>query len=249
MPDAFDMFNLPQREAPEGHSEQATDEKPMVTMTQEQLDAILGAQREESRRNAELWERMLAGPAQRVQEQRPQEPQFEVKLDGLPDPRMDLDGYHKGLSERLSQTYKDMASHALQQASTVQTSQRTQQELYDRAWAALTERDPELAKQADIVQLASSAYVQELQQQGMDPLGKLQRDMDGFVTAVAERGNGIISRIRGEQSESRNQNDGRTKVLSGGSPRRGGKQPEPDVNKPDDLVNSLRAIQREQRIY
>lgn len=242
----FDMFN-PQEE--DEKSEQQPQNPAMVTMTQEQFDAIINSQNEERKRNQEMWGQLLEGRAPAVIQQQPAIPQPTVNLEGLPDPRIDPEGYHKGLGERLSQTMADMKRVAIAEATNTVSSQQQTVDLLNRAQSRLIERHPDLEAFPEIVEQAANSVFGEMRGRGADPLRILAADMDTIVDNVAERGMNVINKIRGDnQQQQQKEPANRTTMLAnrGTKPARPVKE---DKFEPNDFVSSLQKLQYDQKIY
>lgn len=252
MPDPFDMFDRHDPESPQG-SEGDNATKDTVTLTRAEFDKMIDAQNSERKRSEDMWKHMLqTAPQQTNQQSAPAAPQFEVDLNGLPDPRNDPDAYHKGLGERLGKTYKDMVSSALEEANRQRNGRVSQENLFNTAWKKLADNNADLAAHPEIVQIVAQRYSNNLQQQGLDMARALTLDMDGVIDEVANQGMEMIRNIRGEhEANDENRDTGRTHMLSGNGNARSRAKAKATENeaRPDDFLAELKKLQREQRLY
>lgn len=252
MPSPFDMFDRHDPSEPQGSEGEANQQSDTVTLTRAEFDKMIDAQNSERKRSEDMWKHMLqTGPQARSEQLAPAAPQFEVDLNGLPDPSVDVEGYHKGLGERLGKTYKDMVQQAIKEAGDVRNSEQSQANLMDTAWKRLAENNSEVAAHPEIVEIAANKYFAGLRQQGLDPMRALSLDMDGVIAEVAASASGIINGIRGDDAPDPNRDSGRTTMLSGnGSARSRAKaKATENVEQPGDFLAELKKLQREQRLY
>lgn len=244
--DIFDMFKQigeddpPKDKAPAGGT---------VTLSQEQFDALLAKQNAESERNMRMWEQVLAGKQAPAAPATDQLPQFQVDLSGLPDPRDDYDGYHKGLGERLSKSYVDMEATALERVSQKLAATQNQEQLVNNLWAKLQQDNPEFAENPEIAELASTRYANGLRAKGIDPIQAMRTNFDDVVKGIAENGTAMLRKIRGEADQGAD--PGRTKMVQGNGSSRGRAKAaaSAEVEQPNDFVNDLKSLQRNMRIY
>lgn len=243
MPDDFSMFDIPNQPEPKPEPK-ATPEPKTVTMTEDQLNAILNAQADERRRNSELMAQMFQG---RAAPQAPATPELGIDLTGLPDPRDDLDGYHKGLAERLGQTVQAVRRSVYDEINQEQRSANEQMNLMNDAWSRLGALHPELAEFPEIVENAATQVFSEMRQRNVEPMRLLTMNMDDVVNQVAERGQQIVDRIRGKDS-GEDEPGGRTRMLDGAGPKPRGKSKAEEATGTE-FVDSIKKLQSQMRIY
>lgn len=243
----FDQFTLPDNDPPVPVAK-PTEGEDKISKLEAQLAEMRAAQDAERRSNQELMARMFAGsPAQQPVAR--QQPQVAIDLDGLPDPRDDYEGYHRGLAERLGKTMTDMRTAVRDELNNEQQETATTKDLFDRAWNRFSERHEDLAKFPELVESATAQVFSDLRQTGVDPMRLMQLNLDDVIDRVGGRVQEYVSRIRGNpDTETNPEAGGRTQMLDGASPKPRGRQAEPAA-RPSDFLDSLKKLQAEQRIY
>lgn len=241
--DPFEMFNLPETVEPEAKPTDKPAATAGITLTQEQWDNMMTAQREERRRNQELMAQLFSGQPQ------PQatinQPELAIDLSGLPDPRDDLEGYHSGLAERLGRTVANVRNVVRQELTNEQAAANETTGLMNRAWDRFGELHSDLAGFPEVIETATTAVFNDLRQRGIDPMRLMQADLDDVVNRVAERSQATVDRIRGANTEVAG---GRTAML-GGQPAKPRGKPADTAPKPDDFVADLKKLQAQMRLY
>jgi hypothetical protein len=209
-----------------------------VTLTQEQFDSLI------SRVNV-AQENDYASQFGEVVE--PAQPQYEpAQLDqlmaSLPDPARDPAGFKQGLSQAAVQLRQETIQ-AVQ-------NQTAQVNLIDEAWRLMQQEYPDVAAYPELVELATTRERQALAQRGIDFRQVLAGNMEGAVSAVAQRAQASIARIRGIEGDGSEADIGRADVLQGGNlraPVRPGQRQAAEQS--GGLVDELKKIQRELGIY
>lgn len=205
------MFTLGEMPKDPREDEQVTPKTPDGMTREELLEALRATQDENERR----WEKLLKGSQPKLVE--PQAPSFALDLDGLPDPAQDLNGYHKGLAERLGKLQGSMAEHYSREANQIVDRKVSSSDLLNTAWAHMKDKHADIAQHEDLVKASLSGYVSELQSQGSNLIDALAQDMQGTVAEIAKRAKGTIDKIRGLEQDDK-EVTGRTAVVSGNGP-------------------------------
>lgn len=244
----FDMFDLPFKEdvKPDAKADATTD---AVTLSKDQWDALNKRLADADRRSNEMFAQLFQGrqaPGDRLAT--PAAPSLAIDLNGLPDPRDDLEGYHKGLAERLGKTVQDVERHVTDRFTTQARTQSEVDGLWNTAWERFSGTHEDLAAFPELVQIASSQVMDELSQRSVDPMTLLRTNMDDMVGRVAEKTKALVERVRGTVEPDDDGRSGRTRVMDGSASRRGAKAP---AAKPadDSWVKSIQKMQSEMGIY
>jgi hypothetical protein len=224
----------------EHEEEEAAPEAP-TGLTAEGLREIMDEQRRLSEENLA---RILQGPT------RGQPLQEEIRapglsLEGLPHPSVDLDGFHKGLAERLEARDRSLAEQITQRATATAQEVSSTQALVGRAEQLIKEAAPDLDDA--VIEFAAQKVANEMRSRGLDPAAELRSNTLGVAQMVLDYADEHFSGDTLTRTKASSGN-GRTQVL-GGAGRRG---PAPKPRADDEnsnIVSELRKMQTDLRLY
>lgn len=168
----------------------------MVTISKEQLDELLAAQRDGIRDIL-----TGAGPRQPQPGSPAVEPTFELDLNGLPDPAQDREGFLKGFAERTGKMIGVVRKQTLEDARNTATDVATQQRVVTEAWQDLSERYDDVAPYKAIVKAVADDYAAELRAKGVDPGQEIMSNTTRYVDEVGKRTRSMVAELRGEASD------------------------------------------------
>jgi len=178
--------------------------EPEVDETAEKIKA-LEAQIQEARDRENRLQETLSNVAKAPQQQ-PQQ-QFEPQETEAPDPITDPEGYAAHIENKITQKVES-------RLNTV-NSETQLQRTYDDMWKEFAKDNPDLANEhIGLVKYNATELLREAQAAGHDPKSYLLTNKGGFMRDLAEKTNGMISKIKGDSV-----NTGRTTGIPGSSPR------------------------------
>lgn len=232
---------------PDDPNEHVDDQDQNQNTEDDKFATIIEQQNKDREANERRWQQVFRGNRQPERETTPDP--VNIDINGLPDPRVDTDGFFKGLAERMGKTIgqvRDQATNVATQAAT-QAAQR--EALFNNAWQTMQERYPDFKQYPELVETGVSRMLQEFARDGIDPVAALATDMDGVIEQVAAKVNATVSKIKGFQDgdEPDEETSGRTRMVDGRSPRtrtRGR-----DDDSAPDFVSQLKEAQRKMNIF
>lgn len=210
-------------------------------LSKEDLAEILA---EQTRLNAENLQRVLQGsrPAGQPLQEEIRAPG--LTLEGLPHPQSDLEGFYKGLSDRLAQRDQSLVEQVTSRTQQQVSTATENQSLFHRAEMLIREAAPDLAD--DVLAFSAQKIADSYRERGVNPLDALRGDLTGVAQEILDYAD---SRFGGAPEQPlQRKGGGRTQVLGGGGAR-APRKPAPREPDATNVVQELRQIQSELRLY
>jgi hypothetical protein len=167
-------------------------------------------------------------------------------LEGLPHPAHDLDGFHKGLAERLAQRDQGLVEQVSQRASQSAREVSQHQSLLNRAESLIREAAPEL--DSDVIAFSAQKVANDLRSRGIDPVQALRDNVTEVAQAVLDYADNRFGGGEEKPLQRKTSGSGRTQVLGGG----GARAPRPKARNEDEgtnIVQEIRKMQTDLRLY
>lgn len=177
----------------------------------------------------------------------------ELNLEGLPDAVVDPQGFRKQLSDRVRAAVGQAAAKTAEVVTRQSDAAMRSQNARNDAKMIMNRDYPDIGKQEALVALAATQYMGDLNKRGVNIDQALISDTKGFVDAVAERAQKILSDIKGtkgeeDTGEEDDADDGRGMNMLAPSNNRGHKAL-PKKEQQGDFVKEIRKMQAEAKIY
>lgn len=174
-----------------------------------------------------------------------------ISLAGLPDPSDDLDGYQKGLSERISKAVEAGVNSRIAAYEGAQRMQQDERGKRDRLWSEFQEKYEDLADYEDHIEIAANKVARRAAQRGLDVQRYMFVTTDKFLEDVAAETRKLVGPLlekeEGAEGAGEGDNDehpeGRTAGIFTGAPpeTKGGKKETKFPSLSDDLMTIQRA--------
>lgn len=209
------------------------------------LEKLLGSQKE-------LNEQLIRARTEPVRGQPLQSEQIAPELftlDGLPDPTMDLAGFHKGYAERASRAVGNALRQVEQRAAENARRISSDAEVQARADAMIKAANPNLDD--DIIGFAATKVAERYRAAGQDPMAVLRARTDEVAQEVLDYTDEMAQKLGGTgRARAEAPHSNRTAGLVAPRARtatqqRGGS----DKEDPKAFYNEFTAMQKKARIY
>ena len=211
----------------------------------ERIEELMQRQLESSR---DLVERVTG---RQQQQQAPLQQEVEFTLEGLPDPREDINAFNVSLGKRLKEL-SGTTANAVEQRVTARVNEQTRlNTAVDRTNTLVREANPNLDD--DTVGAISQVVAARMKAAGKDPKAEILRSPKDVAQAIIDYADDMATQVRGESRP--RPSPGRAQVLGRGS--RGGnpgaqaaqRRSSKDEADPLALMRAIQDVQRKGRYY
>ena len=212
------------------------------------LSRIEELMRKQTESNRELIERVTG---RQQQQQAPLQQEVEFTLEGLPDPREDINAFNAGLGKRLKEL-SGTTANAVEQRVTARVNEQSRLNIaVSRTNDLVREANPNLNDET--IGAISQVVAARMKAAGKDPKTEILRSADDVAQQIVDYADDMARQVRGEQR--RPNNPGRAQVLGrgkgGGNPGRQAatRRTSKDEADPLALVRDIQEFQRKGRYY
>lgn len=217
------------------------EEQQPQTLTADMLREILASQNELTRNIV----REAVAPKGQPLQQELVVPELAISFEGLPDLRVDPDGYHQEIARRYQDAGRRALTQTVEQAGQIARNAATDQAVQDRALGMIKDAAPELPD--ELIAVASQAIANQLQAQGEDPRAALRSRTQEVAQSILDYADNLISQATGGQRLQRGEAHRTGGMVA--PRRRQPSAPKQEAPDPGDFLAEMKAEQKRLRIY